>query len=30
MDYEVATLNVREFRRVTGLRLVDVAGYTVS
>jgi len=30
LDYEVATLNVREFKRVTGLRLVDVAAYTVS
>ncbi len=27
VDYELATLNVREFERVTGLRLVDVSGY---
>ena len=30
LDYELATLNVREFQRVTGLRLVDVSGYVVS
>lgn len=30
VDYEVATLNVREFERVTGLRLVDVSAYQVS
>jgi tRNA(fMet)-specific endonuclease VapC len=30
LDYELATLNVREFPRVTGLRLVDVSGYVVS
>jgi tRNA(fMet)-specific endonuclease VapC len=30
LDYELATLNVREFKRVSGLRLVDVAGYEVS
>ena len=29
LGYDLATLNVREFQRVTGLRLVDVSGYTV-
>jgi len=29
LDYELATLNLREFRRVTGLRLVDVSGYAL-
>jgi predicted nucleic acid-binding protein len=29
LNYEVATLNVREFQRVEGLSLVDVSGYTV-
>jgi len=29
LDYELATPNVREFQRVTGLRLVDVSSYTV-
>jgi predicted nucleic acid-binding protein len=29
LGYELATLNVREFQRVTGLRLVDVSAYTV-
>ncbi len=28
--YELATLNVREFQRVTGLKLVDVSAYMVS
>ncbi len=30
MDYEVATLNIDEFQRVSNLRLVDVSGYRVS
>ena len=30
LDYEVATLNLREFQRVSGLRLVDVSSYTTS
>lgn len=30
VNYDVATLNVREFQRVTGLRLVDVTAYQVS
>jgi len=30
LDYEMATLNVGEFRRVTGLKLVDVSAYTVA
>jgi tRNA(fMet)-specific endonuclease VapC len=30
LDYEMATLNAREFKRVTGLRLVDITGYTVA
>jgi tRNA(fMet)-specific endonuclease VapC len=29
-DDPLATLNVREFQRVTGLKLVDVSGYMVS
>lgn len=29
LDYELATLNVREFQRVAGLTLVDVSAYTV-
>jgi len=29
LNYELATLNVREFQRVTGLKLVDVSSYTV-
>lgn len=29
LDSVLATLNVREFQRVTGLRLVDVSAYTV-
>jgi tRNA(fMet)-specific endonuclease VapC len=28
LDYELATLNLREFQRVAGLKIVDVAGYT--
>jgi tRNA(fMet)-specific endonuclease VapC len=27
LDYEVATLNVREFQRVTAVKLVDVSSY---
>ena len=30
LDYELATLNLREFQRVTGLKLVDVSGYAMS
>jgi tRNA(fMet)-specific endonuclease VapC len=30
LDYEMATLNVGEFQRVTGLKLVDVSGYAVA
>jgi tRNA(fMet)-specific endonuclease VapC len=30
IGYELATLNVREFKRVSGLVLVDVSGYVVS
>jgi len=30
LDYDLATLNVREFQRVQGLRLAAVAGYTAS
>ena len=30
IEYDLATLNVREFQRVTGLRLTDVTGYAVS
>ncbi len=30
VGYELATLNVREFKRVSGLVLVDVTGYAVS
>ena len=30
LDYDLATLNVREFQRVGGLKLVDVSGYVVS
>jgi tRNA(fMet)-specific endonuclease VapC len=30
LDDQLATLNVREFQRVTGLKLVDVSGYTVA
>jgi tRNA(fMet)-specific endonuclease VapC len=30
LDYEVATLNVGEFQRVAGLRLVDVAPYVTA
>jgi predicted nucleic acid-binding protein len=29
-DHELATLNAREFQRVTGLKLVDVTAYIVS
>jgi tRNA(fMet)-specific endonuclease VapC len=27
LDYELATLNIREFQRITGLKLLDVSGY---
>jgi predicted nucleic acid-binding protein len=30
LDYEVATLNMAEFQRVAGLRLVDLATYRVD
>jgi tRNA(fMet)-specific endonuclease VapC len=30
LDYELATLNSREFKRVTGLKLTDVSSYVVS
>lgn len=30
LDYELATLNIREFQRVIGLRLIDVAGYILN
>jgi tRNA(fMet)-specific endonuclease VapC len=30
LDYGLATLNVREFQRVTGLKLVDVSVYVES
>jgi predicted nucleic acid-binding protein len=30
LDYELATLNVGEFHRVTGLRLANVAAYVTS
>ena len=30
MDYDLATLNAREFQRVAGLRLVDVSAHTVA
>ncbi len=30
MGYALATLNMGEFRRVAGLRLVDIGGYTIS
>jgi tRNA(fMet)-specific endonuclease VapC len=30
LDYELATLNVGEFQRVKGLRLVDVSAYSVA
>ena len=30
LDFEMATLNVREFNRVAGLKIVDVAGYVVT
>lgn len=30
LDYDLATLNVNEFQRVIGLRLVDVSGYVVA
>jgi predicted nucleic acid-binding protein len=29
LDYELATLNTREFQRVAGLRLVDASSYAV-
>src|SRR5437879_1998329 len=30
LGYDLATLNVGEFQRVTGLRLVDVSAYIIS
>jgi tRNA(fMet)-specific endonuclease VapC len=30
MNYEVATLNLREFQRVSGLRLIDVSTYAFA
>jgi predicted nucleic acid-binding protein len=30
LNYELATLNVREFERVKALKLVDVSPYTIS
>jgi predicted nucleic acid-binding protein len=30
LDYELATLNMREFQRVSGLRLLDVSRYIVQ
>ncbi len=30
LNYEMATLNVGEFQRVTGLKLVDVSGYAIA
>lgn len=30
LDYELATLNVREFQRITELKLVDVSAYTIA
>lgn len=30
LDYDMATVNDKEFKRVAGLRLVDVSGYVVS
>ena len=29
LDYDLATLNVREFQRVSGLKLVDVSPYAI-
>jgi tRNA(fMet)-specific endonuclease VapC len=29
LKYELATLNVREFSRVSGLKLIDVSGYNL-
>ena len=30
LDYELATLNLREFQRVGGLKIVDVAAYVMA
>ncbi len=30
LNYDVATLNIGEFQRVQGLRLVDVSGYVLA
>jgi tRNA(fMet)-specific endonuclease VapC len=30
LDYDVATLNLREFQRVPGLRVIDVSTYALS
>jgi hypothetical protein len=30
LGYDVATLNIREFQRVAGLRLVDISVYTLQ
>jgi predicted nucleic acid-binding protein len=30
LDYPLATLNLEEFRRVTGLRILDVSGYILT
>lgn len=30
LNYDVATLNAREFTRVSGLRLVDITSYVIS
>jgi predicted nucleic acid-binding protein len=30
LDYDLATLNVSEFQRVIGLRLIDVSPYAVA
>jgi hypothetical protein len=29
LDYDLATLNIGEFRRVTSLRLIDVSSYVI-
>ena len=30
LDFDLATLNLSEFKRVSGLRLVDVSGYEIA
>jgi predicted nucleic acid-binding protein len=30
LDYDVATLNVREFERISGLRVLNIAAYELS